>query len=207
LVSAVLLFVVERGNALAEDSVPTAPPVGIDKPAPDFTLPDARGEAQSLSSYKGKFVVLEWTNFDCPFVHKQYDSGNMQKLQGAYTSKGVIWLRICSSAEGKQGHYSADEIQRKLGEDKSKATAYLVDADGSVGRIYGAKTTPHMFVINPRGVLIYAGAIDDKPSTKVADVSGATNYVAAALDNSLAGKPVAVKTSTPYGCSVKYKDK
>jgi peroxiredoxin len=206
-VFALLLLFVRQGKALAESSTPTVPAVDIDKPAPDFTLPDVRGESHSLSSYKGKFVVLEWTNFDCPFVHKQYDSGQMQKLQGTYTSKGVIWLRICSSAEGKQGHYTADEIQKRLGEDKSKATAYLVDAEGSVGRIYGAKTTPHMFVINPEGVLIYTGAIDDKPSTNVADISRATNYVAAALDNSLAGKPVAVKTSTPYGCSVKYKDR
>jgi peroxiredoxin len=193
-------------SAPAQQETP-APTTEIGKPAPDFSLPGTDGKTYTLSSYKGKYVVLEWTNFDCPFVHKQYDSGNMQRLQETYTAKGVVWLRICSSAEGKQGHYAADAVAERIAKEKSKATAYLFDESGKAGRAYGAKTTPHMFVIDPQGTLIYAGAIDDKPSTKQEDVKTATNYVAAALDAAMAGKPVEVKTSTPYGCSVKYADK
>jgi peroxiredoxin len=179
----------------------------IGKPAPDFSLTDTDGKTHALSSFKGKYVVLEWTNFDCPFVHKHYDSGNMQKLQETYTAKGVVWFRICSSAEGTQGCYSAKDVAERIAKEKSKATAYLADGSGEVGRLYGAKTTPHMFVVDTEGTLVYAGAIDDKPSTKTDDVKGAVNYVAAALDAGLAGKPVEVKTSIPYGCSVKYADK
>jgi peroxiredoxin len=177
----------------------------IDKPAPDFTLEDSNGKTHSLSDFEGKFVVLEWTNFDCPFVKKHYASGNMQKLQKTYTDKGVVWLRICSSASGSQGHYAADAINEKCKGEKSNQTAYLTDADGVVGKQYGAKTTPHMFIVNPKGVLIYAGAIDDKPSTKTEDIEGAENYVVAALDAAMNGKTVTTKTSVPYGCSVKYK--
>jgi peroxiredoxin len=191
----------------APQTAATAIAPEIDKPAPDFSLADTGGKTHSLSSLKGKYVVLEWTNFDCPFVRKHYDSGNMQKLQEAYTARGVVWLRVCSSAEGKQGHYAARDVDERIAEEKSRASAYLVDASGEVGRLYNAKTTPHMFVVNPQGTLVYAGAIDDKPSTKADDVKGATNYVAAALEAALAGKPVEVKTSTPYGCSVKYADK
>ena len=179
----------------------------IGKPAPEFSLAATDGKTHALSSFKGKYVVLEWTNFDCPFVRKHYDSGNMQKLQETYTAKGVVWLRICSSAEGKQGHYSAKDADDRIAKEKSIATAYLFDGTGSVGRLYGAKTTPHMFVVDAEGTLVYAGAIDDKPSTKAEDVKTAVNYVAAALDAVMAGKPVEVKTSIPYGCSVKYADK
>jgi hypothetical protein len=159
-----------------------------------------------LSDYKGKYVVLEWNNWDCPFVKKHY-SGSMQKLQNQYGKKEVVWLTICSSGPGKQGYYDAKGHQQRLEKSESAATAYLADSDGSVGRIYGAKTTPHMFVIDPKGVLIYAGAIDDKPSTKTADLEGANNYVQSCLDAAFAGDDVKVKTSAPYGCSVKYQSK
>ena len=176
----------------------------IDKPAPDFTLVDIKGKKHELAEYKGKFVVLEWNNWDCPFVKKHYNSDNMQKLQKRYVEKDVVWLTICSSAPGKQGYYSADDLQKKFVKAGSDATAYLVDASGEVGRMYGAKTTPHMFVIDSKGVLIYAGAIDDKKSTNPDDIEGATNYVSACLDAAMAGKPVKVKSTAPYGCSVKY---
>jgi peroxiredoxin len=176
----------------------------VGQPAPEFTLADGAGKSHALSSFKGKFVVLEWNNFDCPFVVKHYGSGNMQKLQKDYTGKGVVWLTVNSSAAGKQGHLQPAEVAGKLAERKAAPTAYLLDADGKAGKAYGAKTTPHMYVIDPKGTLVYAGGIDDKPSTDAADIADARNHVAAALDEALAGKPVSVATSTPYGCSVKY---
>jgi peroxiredoxin len=177
----------------------------IDKPAPDFTLTDVEGKKRKLSDYKGKFVVLEWNNWDCPFVKKHYNSGNMQQLQTRYGEKEVVWLTICSSGPGKQGYYSPEDHKIRFDKAKSGAAAYLADSDGEVGLIYGAKTTPHMFVVDPQGVLIYAGAIDDKKSTNPDDVKVATNYVEACLDAAMSGKAVATKSSTPYGCSVKYK--
>ncbi|MCM2256550.1 MAG: thioredoxin family protein [Vicinamibacteria bacterium] len=198
----IVLFATVAGLLLAAGPARAAAVVG--QPAPEFTLTDSNGKSHSLTSFKGKHVVLEWNNFDCPFVVKHYGSGNMQKLQKAYTGKGVVWLTVNSSAAGKQGHLQAAEVAAKLGERKAAPSAYLLDADGTVGKLYGAKTTPHMFVIDPQGKLVYAGAIDDKPSTDQADIAGARNLVAAALDEALAGKPVSVATSTPYGCSVKY---
>jgi peroxiredoxin len=179
-----------------------APQVG--QPAPEFTLTDSNGTSHKLSDFKGKFVVLEWLNHGCPFVKKHYDGGNMQKLQKDYTSKDVVWLSIVSSAPGKQGHMSADETNKTKAEKKSAATAILIDEDGAVGKLYGAKVTPEMFVINPEGTLVYAGAIDDVKSTEPEDVKGAKNYVAQALSEAMAGKPVSEPTSTAYGCSVKY---
>jgi hypothetical protein len=149
--------------------------------------------------------VLEWINFGCPFVRKHYDSGNMQKLQKEYASKGVVWLAVCSSAPGKQGYYAGEDLTKQLETENFAGTAYLVDAEGTVGKSYGAKTTPHMYVIDPKGTLIYMGGIDDKPSTDKEDIAAATNYVKQALDAAMAGKQVAVKESKPYGCSVKYK--
>lgn len=178
--------------------------VAVGEAAPDFTLQDTKGAKQSLSSYKGKVVVLEWVNYGCPFVGKHYGSGNMQKLQGSYTGKGVVWLSINSSAPGHEGFFAPDVAETMSKERKSASTAYLIDSDGKVGRSYGAKTTPHMFVIDTKGKVVYAGGIDDKPSTDVADIAGAKNYVQAALDETLAGKPVSTPSSTPYGCSVKY---
>ena len=176
----------------------------VGKAAPDFTLTDSNGKSHSLSAYKGKTVVLEWVNFGCPFVRKHYGAGNMQKLQKGYTGKGVVWLSVNSSGEGKEGFHTAAEINALLSEKGAAPSAYLVDASGKVGHLYGARTTPHMFVIDPQGTLVYAGGIDDKPSTDQADIAGATNYVAAALDDTLAGKAVRTSVSKPYGCSVKY---
>ncbi|HKW14779.1 MAG TPA: thioredoxin family protein [Candidatus Krumholzibacteria bacterium] len=190
--------------------VATAPVTGtltsaaIDQKAPDFSLAGIDGKTYKLSDFKGKYVVLEWNNLDCPFVKKHYGSGNMQALQKKYTDKGVVWLTICSSAQGKQGYYEPAALQDMTKERKLSSTAYLRDADGTVGKEYGAKTTPSMFVVNPDGNLIYAGAIDDKPSTDPNDIPGANNYVAACLDASLAGKPVATHSTVSYGCSVKY---
>jgi peroxiredoxin len=190
---------------LTMSSLTMAQKAKVGEPAPDFKLVDSNGKEHNLSDFKEKYVVLEWVNFGCPFVKKHYQSGNMQKLQKTYRDKEVIWLSICSSASGKQGYYEGKELQTKIEKEKSNPTAYLLDAEGKVGKMYGAKTTPHMYVIDPKGILIYAGGIDDKPTTKLKDVEGATNYVTAALDSSMVGKAVEVKTSTPYGCSVKYK--
>jgi peroxiredoxin len=176
----------------------------VGQAAAAFTLTDVQGKSHSLDALKGKWVVLEWVNYDCPFVQKHYKSGNMQALQTEYTGKGVVWLSVNSSAPGKQGNFTAAEIEAKGKERKIAYSAYLLDTDGKVGRAYDAKTTPHMYVIDPAGKLVYAGGIDDKPSTDLADVKTATNYVRAALDAAMAGKPVAVTSSQPYGCSVKY---
>jgi glutathione peroxidase-family protein len=176
----------------------------INAKAPNFSLKDSNGKEHSLSDFAGKTIVLEWINYDCPFVKKHYDSGNMQSLQEKYTQKGVIWLAICSSAKGKQGHFSNDEINKRSKEHNAKFTAYLIDEDGKVGKMYGAKTTPHMYVINSKGNLVYAGAIDDIKSTDKDDIKKAKNYVAKALDEVLSDKEVTTKSTTPYGCSVKY---
>jgi cytochrome oxidase Cu insertion factor (SCO1/SenC/PrrC family) len=178
--------------------------VEIGKPAPDFTLTDCSGKNVSLSDYKGKVVVLEWVNHGCPFVVKHYGSGNMQKLQADAVAKGAVWLSICSSAPGKQGHKTAADVSKKCEEVKSAATAYLLDESGKTGRAYGAKVTPELYVIDASGVLVYHGAIDDKKSTDPGDIAGAKNYVAAALEEVLAGKPVTTPITEAYGCSVKY---
>ena len=186
-------------------SIPSAPAAAvIGQPAPEVSLPDTSGATQRLSAFKGRFVVLEWVNFECPFVGKHYGSGNMQKLQKAYTQKGVVWLSICSSAQGKQGYVTGQEANTLVEAKGAAPTRFLLDPKGSAGKAYGAKTTPHMFVIDPKGTLIYNGAIDDKPSTNKDDVPTAKNYVAAALDESMAGEKVAMSATQPYGCSVKY---
>jgi peroxiredoxin len=176
----------------------------VGKPAPDFSLKDTQGKQHALKDYKGKLVVLEWVNFDCPFVKKHYSSNNMQNLQKAYTGKGVVWLSINSSAPGKQGNYAADKINEMIKERNATPTAYLLDADGTVGRAYGARTTPDMYVIDPAGVLIYAGAIDNRPSTDAEDIKGSQNYVKATLDQALKGKKAKLLSTKAYGCSVKY---
>jgi peroxiredoxin len=176
----------------------------LNEQAPDFKLVDSNGKEHSLSDFKGKVVVLEWVNFDCPFVKKHYNSKNMQSLQLKYTKKDVVWLSICSSAEGKQGNFSNEEISNRIKNHNAKMSAYLIDADGKVGKMYSAKTTPHMYVIDKDGKLVYAGAIDDKASTDLEDVKDAKNYVSNALDELLAGKNVSFQSSTSYGCSVKY---
>ena len=178
--------------------------VQIGQPAPDFSLTDCSGKKVSLSDFKGKVVVLEWVNHNCPFVAKHYGSGNMQKLQADATAKGVVWLSISSSAPGKPGYADAAGALKKCTETQSAATAYLLDETGEVGKTYGAKVTPEMYVIDANGVLVYHGAIDDKKSTNPGDIAGAKNYVSAALDEVLAGKPVSTPKSDPYGCGVKY---
>ncbi len=172
--------------------------------APDFTLKDTAGTEHSLSDFKGKWVVLEWVNYQCPFVKKHYKEGNMQGLQKKYTGKDVVWLSICSSAPGKQGHLSPADAAEAVKEHEAAPTAYLIDEDGTVGKLYDAKTTPHMIVINPEGTIVYNGAIDSIKSTKTDDVANAKNYVSSALDEGMAGDPVSVAQSQPYGCSVKY---
>ena len=179
------------------------PPVGT--AAPDFSLTDAKGETYSPSQYKGKYVVLEWFNPECPFVKKHYGSGNMQKLQEEYTSKGVVWLTIDSNAPGSEGNLSADAASKVMTGWKTRQTALLLDPEGKAGRAYGAKNTPNMVVINPEGKIVYEGAIDSKATPNPADIPNSTNYVKVALDESLAGKPVTTSTTKPYGCSVKYK--
>jgi peroxiredoxin len=176
----------------------------VGEAAPEFTLADSNGARHSLSSFKGKWVVLEWVNYECPFVQKHYGSGNMPKLQKEYTAKGVVWLAVNSSNVGKQGYFAPAEIESRSKRYGAAQSAYLIDTDGTVGRQYGAKTTPHMFVIDPTGKVVYAGGIDDKPSTDKADIATARNFVKAALDEAMAGNPVTTATSTPYGCSVKY---
>jgi alkyl hydroperoxide reductase subunit AhpC len=176
----------------------------VGEPAPDFQGVDSHGQVQKLSSYRGKFVVLEWHNQGCPYVRKHYESGNMERLQKAWTKKGVVWLTLISSAPGKEGYVTAAEENAYLAKHKAVPTAAILDPKGEIGRLYGAKTTPHMFVINPKGVLIYNGAIDDKESTDYKDIPGAKNYVSAALAAATAGKAVPVSTTRPYGCGVKY---
>mgnify|MGYP003668307577 FL=1 len=177
----------------------------IGKAAPDFTLKDLDGNDVSLSGFKGKKVVLEWTNHQCPFVLKHYDSGNMQKLQKEQTEKGdVVWLTIRSSAEGKQGFVTPAEAKEIIQERGAAQTAELLDPTGQVGHLYGARTTPHMYVIDEDGVLAYDGAIDDNSSHRPETIEGATNYVVAALESLRHGKPVEQAETQPYGCGVKY---
>ena len=180
-------------------------PPAVGSAAPGFSLPDAKGQTHSLSQYKGKYVVLEWFNPECPFVKKHYGSGNMQKLQDQYTSKGVVWLTIDSNAPGTEGNITPVQAQKISASWKTHETALLLDPEGKVGRAYGAKNTPNMVIINPDGKIAYEGAIDSKASPNPADIPSSTNYVKAALDESLAGKSVSTPQTKPYGCSVKYK--
>ena len=177
-------------------------PVG--KAAPDFSAGDPDGRPVSLADFRGKTVVLEWNNPDCPTVKKHYESGNMQKTQAAAAAQGVVWLTINSSAQGNQGHMTPAEAKAFAAGQPSRRTAYLLDPKGEVGRAYGAKATPHLYVIDPAGTLVYNGGIDDKPTTDPADIASARNHVLAALGELKAGKPVSVPTSRAYGCSVKY---
>lgn len=178
--------------------------VEVGQSAPEFSLPGADGKTHSLSEYKGKFVVLEWTNHECPFVKKHYSAGHMQALQKQYTGKGVVWLQIISSAPGKQGYVTATEAAAINKSNGAAATATLLDPEGKVGHLYGAQTTPHMYVITPAGKLVYQGAIDDKPSAKTEDIATSKNFVSTALDEALAGKAVSTPVTKSYGCSVKY---
>jgi peroxiredoxin len=178
--------------------------VSVGKAAPEFKVKDTSGKEQSLSAYKGKFVVLEWTNPECPFVQKHYDTSNMQNTQKAAETKGAVWLTVSSSAPDQGDYKKPSELAAWLKEQGASPTATLMDDDGKLGQAYGARTTPHMYVINPQGNLVYAGAIDSKATARKEDVKSATNYVTAALTEAMAGKPVTKATSEPYGCSIKY---
>ncbi|XHR29145.1 MAG: thioredoxin family protein [Chthoniobacteraceae bacterium] len=179
----------------------------VGKPAPGFTLPGSDGKTHSLADYKGKTIVLEWTNPGCPFVKKWYGGGAMQSLQKEATAKGTVWIRINSSAPGKEGYETPEQAATTDREQKTAATVTLLDPEGKVGRLYGAKTTPHMYVIDPKGTLDYEGAIDSIRSADAADIPKATNYVTAALADLAAGKAVATPSTQSYGCSVKYAGK
>ena len=186
-------------QATAASAVPE-----IGKPAPDFAATDINGKPVKLSALRGKTVVLEWTNHECPYVVKHYGSGNMQALQRDATKDGVVWISIISSAKGAEGNVSPAEAAELTKSRKAAPSEIVLDEKGKIGRMYDARTTPHMFVINPQGNLVYMGGIDDKPTTRTSDIAGANNYVRAALDAVKAGKPVATPIARPYGCSVKY---
>lgn len=185
-------------------AAPAFTAVHVGQPAPNFIAADARGKPVRLSDFRGRTVVLEWNNPGCPFVQKHYDSGNMQKTQAAAARQGAVWLTINSGSPGRQGYMTGIEALAFEKKEKAQATAYLLDPKGVVGKLYEAKATPHMYVIDPRGTLVYAGAIDDKPTADPADIAAARNHVLAALADVQAGKPVAVATSKPYGCAIKY---
>jgi peroxiredoxin len=187
-------------RALADDSAT------LGQKVPDFTLQGADGKSHSLADYAGKFVVLEWTNPQCPFVHKFYDSDTMQKLQKKETAKGVVWLRVNSGAPGHDGAQTPEEAAAYEKEHHVNSTETLLDPTGKVGHEFGATNTPQMFVIDKNGKLIYAGGIDNKPSANPADIATAKNYVTSALDEAMAGQPVTDSSARPYGCSVKYAD-
>jgi peroxiredoxin len=190
--------------ALMATALAAADPVPPGAPAPAFTLTSATGTSVSLASFAGKTVVLEWVNFDCPFVKKHYSQGAMPALQAEAAAQGVVWLSICSSAPGKQGHFAGEALTARLAAEKAAPTHYLIDADGAAGKAYGAATTPQMVVIDGAGVVRYHGAIDSIRSTEAADVAKAQNHVRAALADLAAGRAVATPQTKSYGCGVKY---
>ena len=191
-------------TALAVIAAPALAAPVVGQPAPNFRLTDANGKNVNLTDFRGKTVVLEWNNPECPFVKKHYNSGNMQKTQAAAKAAGAVWLSINSSAPGQQGNVNGAEAKAFVASAKAQPTAYLLDPKGVVGKGYDAKTTPHMYIIDAKGTLVYAGGIDDKPTPNPADVKSARNHVLAALSELKAGKTVSVATSRPYGCNVKY---
>ena len=196
------------GVALSIDRATAIGPTAAAKPgvsAPVFSAPDIGGRMISLGDYAGKIIILEWTNDGCPFVGKHYNSGNMQALQRKYTGEGDAWLTIASSAPGEQGYVTPAEAKADLARWRAAPSDYLLDPDGVIGRLYGARATPNIVVIDRSGRVAYMGAIDDTPSTRLADVKTAKNYLVAALDEIAAGKPVTVAATQAYGCSIKYK--
>jgi peroxiredoxin len=196
------LGVVVKGGLVLPSPAAAAPKVGVAAPA--FTATATNGKSVSLADQRGKIVVLEWTNHECPYVRKHYETSNMQALQKEATGQGVVWLTIISSAPGTQGHVSAGEADELTATRKAVPTAVLLDPTGVVGKMYGATNTPHMYVIDKAGTLMYAGAIDDRPTTRRADVQGAQNYVREALQAVAAGQPVKTPATRAYGCTVKY---
>lgn len=192
------------GLALCAGTAWAAPSIG--QAAPAFSATDTQGKTVSLADFKGRTVVLEWVNPGCPFVVKHYGSGNMPKTQKDATARGVVWLTVNSTSRQASDYRSPAELQAWMQQQGAAPTATLMDADGRIGRAYGARTTPHLYVIDARGTLAYAGAIDDKPSSNPADIPGATNHVARALGELLAGQPVSTPSTRAYGCSIKYAD-
>lgn len=180
--------------------------VRVGAPAPAFTATDSRGQTETLAQYRGKYVVLEWHNLGCPYTRKHYVSGNMQALQKEWTAKGVVWFTVISSAPGQQGYVTPSAENAYLAQMHAVPSAVLMDPEGKLGRLYNAKTTPQMIVIDPSGKVIYDGAIDNRPTPDPEDIRGAENYVSDALTEAMAGKPVASAFTRPYGCSVKYPD-
>jgi peroxiredoxin len=185
-------------------SAPAEAAVQTGRPAPDFTATDSRGAAHSLAGYRGKTVILEWTNHECPYTAKHYATRNMQALQEAATGAGAVWLTVVSSRPGQQGYVDGAQADRLTATRNARPTAVLLDPKGQLGRLYEARTTPHMFVIDGAGQLVYMGAIDDRPTASPSSVKGARNYVREALGAVAAGRLVAVASTRPYGCSVKY---
>jgi peroxiredoxin len=183
-------------------AVLAAPEIG--QPAPAFSGTDTSGKTWTLEGLKGQPVILEWTNHDCPYVQKHYDAGNMQALQQEARDAGYTWLSVISSAPGKQGHVSAAEADALSAERQAAPSAVLLDSDGSIGRAYGARTTPHLFIIDEAGSLVYMGGIDDRASADPADIPGASNYVRLAMADRAEGRPISQPLTRPYGCSVKY---
>lgn len=191
-------------NGLTRPLPAEAAAAKVGEAAPAFTVTSTSGAAVSLADYKGKLVILEWTNHDCPYVRKHYDTGNMQALQRETTGAGVVWLTVISSAPGEQGFVKPAQADDLTTSRKAAPTAVLLDSKGEVGKMYGATNTPHMYLVDKAGVLAYAGAIDDKPTTRRGDVPGANNYVRAALQSVNAGQPVKTPVTRAYGCTVKY---
>ena len=187
---------------LAAASTAWAQKVG--QPAPDFSAPDLQGKAVKLSDYKGKYVVLEWTNPECPYVRRHYNSGNMPSLQKEFGAKDVVWLTVNSTNQSSGEFKTPQEMAKWMAEKGASPKATLIDKDSQVGKLYDARTTPHMYVIDPQGRLIYAGAIDDKRWASVEQTKKANNHVRAALGEAMTGKPVSVAATSPYGCTVKY---
>ena len=181
-----------------------AAPATVGQPAPAFTATDVNGRTVSLADFKGKHVVLEWTNPGCPFVQKHYGAGNMQSTQKDATAQGVVWLTINSSSKDSGEYTSPADMSKWMAGQKAVATTTLMDADGKLGKAYGARTTPHMYIVSPAGLLVYAGGIDNKASSNPADIPGATNYVKQAVAEAVSGKPISTPATRPYGCSVKY---
>jgi hypothetical protein len=199
-----LTALVAAAAASVAANAPAEAAVQAGRPAPDFTATDSRGAAHSLAAYRGKTVILEWTNHECPYTAKHYATGNMQALQAAATGSGAIWLTVVSSRPSQQGYIEAAQADRLTASRKAQPSAVLLDPRGHLGRLYDARTTPHMFVISGEGMLVYMGAIDDRPTASPSSIKGARNYVREALDALAAGRPVAVVSTRPYGCSVKY---
>jgi peroxiredoxin len=203
-VAAVALLMAGMLTACAKQAAFDTPAPEVGRPAPGFSVADTNGQTHSLDQYRGEWVVLEWLNHECPYVRKHYDNGAMQALQKKVGDQGVVWLSVVSSAPGKQGHFPNERANELTKEKNAEPHAVLVDSAGTVGRAYHARTTPHMFVIDPEGNIVYMGGIDDKNSTRAADLQTARPHVDIALQEAMAGNPVSVATSQPYGCTVKY---